>query len=85
MHTYSQGKYVQSMFSEKKTGQTSGATKYQKATQDIASYAVTYIEGAACDAVRAAADGIPVCKITKFVADLFSDFFDDLGNNAPSS
>ena len=40
MHSYSQGKYIQSMFSENKTGQTSGATKWQKATQDIASYAV---------------------------------------------
>ena len=40
MHSYSQGAYIQSMFSENKTGQTSGDTLWQKATHDIASYAV---------------------------------------------
>ena len=40
MHSYSQGAYIQTMFSENKTGQTSGATTWQKATQNIASYAV---------------------------------------------
>ena len=28
MHSYSQGAYIQTMFSENNTGQTSGATKY---------------------------------------------------------
>ena len=49
IHSYYQGAYIQSMFSENKTGQTSGATLWQKATHDIASYAVKKAENYTCD------------------------------------
>jgi len=42
------------------------------------------VEGAACAALKTAADGIPVCKITNFVASITGDFW-DLGQNTPSS
>ena len=50
----------------------------------VASYAVKYLENDACEALTAAADGIPVCKIVNFVAEISGDFW-DLGQNTPSS
>ena len=38
MHSYSQGKYIQSMFTENKTN---GDSIFEKATKSVASYAVT--------------------------------------------
>ena len=83
MHSYSQGKYIESMFSENKTGQKSGDSKIQQATQAVASYAIQKVEQDACLAVQTEAAGVPVCKVIKFIAS-FSSFFDDLMDNAPS-
>lgn len=42
----------------------------------VASYAITKVESAACAALKDSADGIPVCKIVKFVAKVTGDFWD---------
>ena len=88
IHSYSQGKYIQSVFNETKVGET----WFQHYESAVASYAITKVESAACDALKDAAisytfkitDGIPVCKIVKFVAKVTGNFW-DLGQNTPSS
>jgi hypothetical protein len=42
----------------------------------VASYAINSVESDACEALTAAADGIPVCKVVDFVASVTGDFFD---------
>ena len=85
MHSYNQGKYIQSMFSENKTNQTSGNTDEQKAVNAVASYSISYIEQAvtasACAALKTYAwDIIPVCKIIDFVGTYIAKTW-DLGEN----
>jgi len=50
---------------------------------DVASYALNYVEDAACEAVKAAYH-IPVCKVIKFFSSLTAAFWDVL-QNTPSS
>ena len=50
----------------------------------VGSYAITEVKKDACDALTTAADGIPVCKIVHFVAEISGDFW-DVGQNTPSS
>jgi hypothetical protein len=80
IHSYYQGKYIQSMFSENKTAKSEVA-KFEDA---VASYAIKSIEADACAALQIAADGIPVCKIVNFIASISGDFW-DIAQNTPSS
>jgi hypothetical protein len=50
----------------------------------VASFAINQVEAAACAALKTATDGIPVCKITDFIASVSGDFW-DLMQNTPSS
>jgi len=52
--------------------------------QAVASYAISAVEDSACEAIKGAAGGIPVCKIVSFLASVSGDFF-DLLQNTPSS
>jgi hypothetical protein len=42
----------------------------------VASYAISSVKADACDALTAAADGIPVCKVVDFVSSVTGDFWD---------
>lgn len=68
------------MFTEAKAEQTA----VQQAVSSVASYAMNEVEQDACEALTDAADGIPVCRIVKFIASVTGDFF-DLFQNTPSS
>ncbi len=71
------------MLSENKPDKKDKTDK-QKLEQMAATYALNYAEDAICDAVEAAADGIPVCGIVEFFAVITGGFW-DIGQNTPTS
>jgi len=87
IHAYMQGKYIQSMFTETKVEtDTTAESKFASFGMSKAEHVATkqLAESGACDALEAAAEGVPICGIVKFLAWCFEHLW-DLSQNTPSS